>query len=58
MPNTDLIKKLRDARIFISGSRESGVPEGAYGDWARASIGTKEEMDIFLGEFAKILGKT
>ncbi len=58
MPNTDLIKKLRDASIFISGSRESGVPEGAYGDWARVSIGTKEEMDIFLGEFAKILGKT
>lgn len=58
MPNTELIKKLRDASIFISGSRESGVPEGAYGDWARVSIGTKEEMDIFLGEFAKILGKT
>lgn len=58
MPNTDLIKRLRDASIFISGSRESGVPEGAYGDWARVSIGTKEEMDIFLGEFAKILGKT
>lgn len=58
MPNTDLVKKLRDAKIFISGSRESGVPEGAYGDWARVSIGTKEEMDVFLGEFAKILGKT
>ena len=38
--------------------RESGVPEGAYGDWARVSIGTREEMDLFLSEIAKILGKT
>jgi histidinol-phosphate/aromatic aminotransferase/cobyric acid decarboxylase-like protein len=34
------------------------VPEGAFGDWARVSIGTKEEMDLFFGEMAKILGKT
>ncbi len=58
MPGAELVAKLREARILISGSRESGVPEGAYGDWARVSIGTREEMDLFLGEFARILGKT
>ncbi len=58
MPGSELVAKLRDASVFISGSRESGVPEGAYGEWARVSLGTREEMDLFLGEFARILGKT
>lgn len=58
MPGSELVAKLREASVFISGSRESGVPEGAYGEWARVSLGTREEMDLFLGEFARILGKT
>ncbi len=58
MPGADLVAKMREAGVFISGSRESGVPEGAYGEWARVSIGTKEEMDMFLTEFARVIGKT
>jgi len=34
--------------VLITGSRASGVPEGSYSDWARVSIGTKEQMDKFL----------
>lgn len=58
MKDKDLVAKLKTKNILISGSRESGVPEGAYGEWARVSIGSKEEMDLFLGEISKILGKT
>jgi histidinol-phosphate aminotransferase len=58
MTDKDLVAKLKAQHILISGSRESGVPEGAYGDWARVSLGTKEEMDVFFGEMARILGKT
>jgi histidinol-phosphate aminotransferase len=58
MKDKELVAKLKSKNILISGSRESGVPEGAYGDWARVSIGTKEEMDIFFGEMQKLLGKT
>lgn len=52
MKDKDLVAKLKSKNILISGSRESGVPEGAYGDWARVSLGTKDEMDIFFGEMA------
>lgn len=58
MKDKELVAKLKSKNILISGSRESGVPEGAYGDWARVSIGTKEEMDLFFGEMQKLLGKT
>ncbi len=58
MKDKELLAKMKSKNILISGSRESGVPEGAYGDWARVSIGTKEEIDLFLGEMSKILGKT
>ncbi|MDQ8185897.1 histidinol-phosphate transaminase [Pelagicoccus sp. SDUM812002] len=34
--------------ILISGSRVSGAPESKYSDWARVSIGTKDQMDEFL----------
>lgn len=58
MQDKELVAKMKSSNILISGSRESGVPEGAYGDWARVSLGTKEEMDLFFGELAKLLGKT
>lgn len=58
MPDKELVAKLKSKKVLISGSRESGVPEGAYGDWARVSIGTKEEMDVFFGEMQKLLHKT
>ena len=58
LPNEELVAKMREANIFIGNSRESGVPEGTYGDWARVSIGTREQMDAFLLELRRILGKT
>ncbi len=58
MPDKALVSKLKGNSILISGSRASGVPEGAYGDWARVSLGTKEQMDLFFGEMQKLLGKT
>jgi histidinol-phosphate aminotransferase len=54
----DLNKKMKDSNILIGGTRESGVPEGTYAEWVRVSIGTKEQMDLFLGELTKALGKT
>jgi histidinol-phosphate aminotransferase len=41
--------------ILISGSRESGVEIGTYGDWARVSIGTKAQMDEFFTALESIL---
>jgi histidinol-phosphate aminotransferase len=58
MPGSDLNARMREANILIGSTRESGVPEGTYGNWCRVSIGTKEQMDLFLGELARILGKT
>lgn len=58
MKDKDLVAKLKSKNVLITGSRESGVPEGAFGEWARVSIGTKEEMDLFFSEMSKILGKT
>jgi histidinol-phosphate aminotransferase len=58
MPGRDLNARMREANILIGSTRESGVPEGTYGNWCRVSIGTKEQMDLFLGELARILGKT
>lgn len=53
----ELRKAMSDAGILISGSRESGVEPGTYSDWARVSIGKKEEMDAFLTTLAGLLGK-
>jgi histidinol-phosphate aminotransferase len=58
IPGSELNAKMREANILIGSTRESGVPEGTYGNWCRVSIGTKEQMDMFLGELARILGKT
>lgn len=54
----DVNAKMKQSNVLIGGTRESGVPEGSYAEWVRVSIGTKEEMDIFLGELTKILGKS
>ena len=54
----DLNNKMKESNILIGSTRESGVPEGTYAEWVRVSIGTKEDMDLFLGELAKALGKT
>ncbi len=55
---TELNAKMKQSNILIGQTRESGVPEGTYAEWVRVSIGTKEQMDLFLGELAKALGKT
>lgn len=54
----EIVKKLRDANIVIGGLR-GGVedPEGG-GDWTRVSLGTMDEMSLFVGELSKILGKS
>lgn len=54
----DVNAKMKASNILIGSTRESGVPEGSYDEWVRVSIGTKEDMDLFLGELAKALGKT
>mgnify|MGYP002788776108 FL=1 len=58
IPGAELNAKMREANILIGNTRESGVPEGTYQNWCRVSIGTKEQMDVFLGELSRILGKT
>jgi histidinol-phosphate/aromatic aminotransferase/cobyric acid decarboxylase-like protein len=58
MKDKDLLARLKTKNILISDARESGVPEGAYCDWARVSIGTREDIDLFRGEMTKIMGKT
>ena len=54
---TELRQAMTDAGILISSNRESGVEPGTYKDWARVSIGKKEEMDAFLTTLAGLLGK-
>ncbi len=50
---------LRDALeskgILVSGSRESGVPEGKYAQWSRVSIGTENQMKEFLKALTEVL---
>jgi histidinol-phosphate/aromatic aminotransferase/cobyric acid decarboxylase-like protein len=58
MKDKDLLARLKTKNILIGDARESGVPEGAYCDWARVSIGTREDIDLFRGEMAKIMSKT
>jgi histidinol-phosphate aminotransferase len=58
MKRNQIATRLRESKIVIGGVR-GGVesPDGG-GDWTRVSLGTREEMDMFIGELAKILGKT
>lgn len=59
MKDEELVAKMKEKGILMSGSRATaGTPEGMYDLWARVSIGTKEQMDRFLGELAVILGQT
>lgn len=52
---------LRDAMsengILISGSRVSGAPPEKYSEWARVSIGTKPQMDMFLEVLEGMMAK-
>ncbi len=58
MDSGEVQKKMREQNIMVT--RPFGVAPGqtGYEDWVRVSIGTKEEMDLFLGALAKTLGKT
>lgn len=48
---------LSESGILISGSRESGVITGKFKEWARVSIGTKEQMDKFLDKVSTLMVK-
>ena len=65
----DIQKHMREANIVIGGGRAEVSADGpapaasragqsTRGEWCRVSLGTKEEMDLFLGELTKMLGKT
>lgn len=49
-----LEKKIQVNTVFGVGPQQ----EADYKDWIRVSIGTKEDMDLFIGATASILGKT
>ncbi|HEY0944410.1 MAG TPA: histidinol-phosphate transaminase [Opitutaceae bacterium] len=51
-------KKMLDQKIMVQRPFGVGPLEQEYKDWVRVSIGTKEDMDLFLGATMKILGKT
>lgn len=64
----DIQKHMREHQIIIGGGRAEVVTDGpapaaragqsTRGEWCRVSLGTKEEMDLFLGELNKLLGKS
>ena len=58
MDSGEVQKKMRDQNIMVT--RPFGLAPGqtGYEDWVRVSIGTEEEMDLFLGALSKTLGKT
>lgn len=49
-----LEKKIQVNTVFGVGPQQ----EAEYKDWVRVSIGTKEDMDLFIGATMSILGKT
>jgi histidinol-phosphate aminotransferase len=51
-------QKLRAQNIQVA--RPFGVAPGqtGYEDWVRVSIGTQEDMELFLGALRRVLGKT
>lgn len=67
LKRADIVKHMRDSKILIGGLRPDAADgpapaarpgQSTSGEWCRVSLGTKEEMDLFLGELSKMLGKT
>jgi histidinol-phosphate aminotransferase len=58
MDSGEVQKKMRAQNILVT--RPFGLAPGqtGYEDWVRVSIGTQEEMYLFLGALSKTLGKT
>ncbi len=55
IPAPEFQKKMRALNIMVT--QPFGPAEG-FADWARVSIGTQEEMEIFIGALHKVLNKT
>lgn len=55
---TELVAQLKQSGVLITRFPTPGAEDGTWDDWSRVSIATKEDMDIFLSELAKALGKT
>ncbi|MCH6256385.1 aminotransferase class I/II-fold pyridoxal phosphate-dependent enzyme [Puniceicoccaceae bacterium K14] len=53
----ELRDSMKEKGILISGSRESGVIPGKYQAWARVSIGTQTQMDLFLDTLSQLMVK-
>ena len=58
MKRNDVVKKLQASKVVIGGIRGGVDDPTGGGDWTRVSLGTMEEMSIFIGELSKILGKS
>lgn len=55
---TELVAKMKQSGVLITRFPTPGIEDGSFDEWSRVSISTKEDMDVFLGELAKALGKT
>jgi histidinol-phosphate aminotransferase len=56
--SSEFVKKMLDKKIMVTRPFGLGPLEADYADWVRVSIGTQEDMELFLGATASILGKT
>lgn len=56
--SAEFVKKIGEKNIMVTRPFGLGPLEEQYKDWVRVSIGTQEDMELFIGETAKILGKS
>jgi histidinol-phosphate aminotransferase len=57
MDSAEFQRRMRRENILVTRPFGLGEQTG-WEDWARVSIGTKDEMDLFLAALSKILGRT
>jgi len=58
MESSEFVKKMLERKIMVTRPFGLGPLEKDYTDWVRVSIGTMEDMELFLGATKSILGKT
>ena len=58
LDSAEVQKKMRAQNILVTRPFGLAPRQTGYEDWVRVSIGTQEEMDLFLGALSKTLGKT
>lgn len=56
--SSEFVKKMLERKIMVTRPFGLGPLEKEYTDWVRVSIGTQEDMELFLGATKSILGKT